>query len=278
MRRTTFVIILTMTVTSMHASSGRPSENGNTYGLIVTGINKNAKDRQTKDKAVVDLRTFFLNDASMKSDRLSVLANSRSLVGNDLQVSTAENLEARIDTFATVTKAADRFIFYYVGQANIADDKLRFNLPGADITHEQLAEWLRPIRASSMLIVLDCPGAGLSVKALTGKDRIIIAGCTAEQPYSTRFSEYFVPALTDSLSDVDNDGRISLLEAFTSASKNLDDFYRGVGLLQTETPILEDNADGQASDQPWKHEQTGGDGPAASKFFLSSQKQGAVLP
>ncbi|UCE46563.1 MAG: hypothetical protein JSW47_13175, partial [Phycisphaerales bacterium] len=94
---------------------------------------------------------------------------------------------------------------------------------------------------------------------------------TAKQPYSTRFSEYFVPALAGIQSDSDHDGKISLLEAFTSASKKLDDFYRRMGLLKTETPVMDDNGDGQASDQPWKHEQNRSDGLAASRFFLSSR-------
>jgi hypothetical protein len=269
MKRTTLAIILMVTATSVYACSDKPSQSGSAHALIITGINKDVKDRQTKDKAVIDLRTFFADSVSIKSDQLAVLANSRGLVDNNSQMSTARNLKARIDAAASIVKASDRFIFYYTGQANIAGGKLRLNLPGADITHEQLAQLLSQIKAASMLIVLDCPGAGFAVKALAGKDRIVIAGCTAGQPYSTRFSEYFVPALTDAESDTDDDGRISLLEAFTSASKKLDDFYRRIGLLKTETPLLEDNEDGQASDQPWKHELSGSDGLAASKFFLS---------
>jgi hypothetical protein len=122
-----------------------------------------------------------------------------------------------------------------------------------------------------MLIVLDCPGAGLAVKALTGQGRIVIGACTAEQHYSTKFSEYFVPALIDKSNDVNGDGRISLLEAFTSASKCIDDFYRVQSLLTTETPVLEDNGDGAASRQPWKYEQNKKDGLAASRFFLSGE-------
>ena len=99
---------------------------------------------------------------------------------------TLENLAGRI-------KPQDRFIFYYIGQANVGAGKLRLNLPGKDITHEQLAKWIKPIKATSMLLVLDCPCAGMAVKSLTGKGRIIIAASTAEQPYSTRLSEYFIP-------------------------------------------------------------------------------------
>jgi hypothetical protein len=117
--------------------------------------------------------------------------------------------------------------------------------------------------------VLDCPGAGIAIKALTGENRIIIGACTDEQRYSTRFSKYFVPALTDLQTDTDGDGKISVLEAFTSTARQLDDSYRRRDLVQTETPILEDNADGVPSLQPWRYREDNVDGLAASMCFLT---------
>ena len=215
------------------------------------------------------LRRFILDNAGVESGRLSVLVDHESSVRKDSIISTAGNLKEQIDRFATAVNTGDRFIFYYMGQANVVSDTLRLNLPGPDITHKQLAEWINGIKASSMLIVLDCPGAGLAVKAVAGQGRIVIGACTADQHYSTQFSKYFVPALVDESSDVDEDGRISLLEAFTSASRSVDDFYRLQSLLTTETPVLEDNADGVPSRQPWRYKQNKMDGLVASKFFLS---------
>ena len=45
-----------------------------------------------------------------------------------------------------------------------------------------------------------------------------------------------------------------------------------MGLLKTETALLEDNGDGVASDKPWRFKQDRTDGAAASKFFFSSKK------
>lgn len=251
--------------------SPEPAESGKTYVLIVSGINKDSKERLAKDRAVTDLSRFFLDIAGVKPDRLRVVADSESTTRTSSGISTAENLKDQMNRFAASVNSVDKFIFYYIGQANVVSDTLRLNLPGPDITHEQLAELLNGIEASSMLIVLDCPGAGLAVKAVAGKGRIVIGACTADQHYSTQFSKYFVPALIDKGSDVDGNGRISLLEAFTSASRGVDDFYRLQSLLTTETPVLEDNADGDASKQPWKYEQNKMDGLAASRFFLSGE-------
>ncbi len=244
-------------------------ESRKTYVLIVGGINKDSKERLAKDRAVTDLSRFFLDIAGVKSDRLRVVADSESTARKGTGISTAGNLKEQMDGFAASVNPVDRFIFYYIGQANIVSDTLRLNLPGPDITHEQLAEWINGIKTSSMLIVLDCPGAGLAVKAVAGQGRIVIGACTADQHYSTQFSKYFVPALVDEGSDVDEDGRISLLEAFTSASRSVDDFYRRQALLTTETPVLEDNVDGIPSRQPWRYKQNKMDGLVASRFFLS---------
>ncbi len=277
MKRTIFAILLLIVSGSPHfeafgaEQSTKSKESGKTYVLIVGGINRDSKERLAKDRAVTDLGRFFLDIAKVKSDRLRVLIDSKSTARKDSGISTAGNLKEQMDRFAATVNPEDRFIFYYTGQANVVSEALRLNLPGPDITHEQLAELINAVKASSMLIVLDCPGAGLAVKAVTGRGRIVIGACTAEQHYSTKFSEYFVPALIDEEGDVDGNGRISLLEAFTSACRGVDDFYRLGSLLTTETPVLEDNADGVASRQPWKYEQNRVDGLAASRFFLSGK-------
>jgi len=244
---------------------------GKKYVLIVVGVNKDLKERLAKDRAVADLSRFFMDNAGIIPERLIVLVDSKSTARKGSGISTAGNLKEQMDRFAASVNPEDRFVFYYIGQANVVSETLRLNLPGPDITHEQLAEWINTVKVSSMLIVLDCPGAGLAVKAVAGKGRIVIGASTTDQHYSTKFSQYFVPALVDEDSDTDADGRISLLEAFTSACRGVDDFYRVQSLLTTETPVLEDNADGIASRQPWKYEQNRKDGLAASRFFLSGK-------
>jgi len=271
------IIVILLTIAGCFAVAGaagverksKPAETKNTYALIICGINKDPKERFAKNKAVINLRSFFLNNAKIKPARLSVLVADKSFIGRGSKTSNAENLKKTIKSLSATVQSEDRFIFYYVGQANIVAGKLRLNLPGQDITHEQLAEWINQIRASSMLLVLDCPGAGMAVKALTGQGRIVIGACTAEQHYSTQFSEYFVPSLLDSKSDTDGDGKVSILEAFTFSTKQLDDWYFRQLFLKTETPVLEDNADGFPSRQPWRYKQDKTDGREASKFFLS---------
>ena len=278
MKKIAVVVTLIYLVESMipeAAAGGQsnvPAEEGRMYVMIVGGIVKEPAERHAKDTVMSNLRSYFLKSCKVKPDHMSVLVDTSSSIHRDSRTSTVENLKGAVEAVSKHARAADRFIFYYVGQANVVAKKLRLNLPGEDITHEQLAHWLKTITASSVLIVLDCPAAGLAIKDLAAKGRTIIASCTDQQHYSTRFGEYFVPALTDSSSDTDGDSRVSLLEAFTLVSRQLDEWYRQRHLFRTETPLLEDNADGIPSPRPWKYRQSGDDGLIASQFFLSPEK------
>ena len=239
-----------------------------TYVLIVGGINKDPEEKQAKDKAIIKLRKALVTVLERDSEYLRLLVAEDSFVSNATGVSTAENLQKTMSELAKVVTADDRFIFFYIGQANVVMGPLRLNLPGPDISHEQLATWLKDIPASEQLITLDCPCAGMAVKSLAAGGRIIICAARSDQPYSTRFCEYFAPSLTDKTGDFDKDGRISLLEAFQQTAYQLDKLYRQEELLMTEIPLLEDDGDGIPSQQPWRYQEDKNDGRAAAKFFL----------
>ncbi len=239
-----------------------------TYVIIVGGLNKDVEQRQSKDKAVIRLRKFVLGQMQVESEQVKVLAEPASLAVGYGEISSAENLKKALSRAAERIEEQDRFIFYYVGQGNIASSRLRFNLPGPDVTHDELCRWLSKVETSSKLIVLDCPGAGQAVKHLSGPNTIVVCGSRSDQEYSTRFSDFFIPSLSHPDSDTDDDGRTSLLEAFTFTSRELDELYRREDLLKTETAILEDDGDGVASQRPWRYATSGKDGLGASKYFF----------
>ncbi|UCG57354.1 MAG: hypothetical protein JSU70_21105 [Phycisphaerales bacterium] len=277
MNRVAVMVLLICAVSAGITQAGGDEQGGETYVLIVSGIIREPSERMAKERVVSTLRDYFLNHCRVEPKRLFLVTDKHSSARTDSQSSSAESLRKTIQSLARQIKPEDRFILYYAGQANVVAKKLRLNLPGKDITHLQLADWLNPIKAPSILVVLDCPGAGLAIKDIAGRGRIVLGACTGEQHYSTRFGEYFVGSLTDSESDADGDRRVSLLEAFTRTSQQLDDWYRQRHLLTTETPVLEDNGDGTASPRPWKWKQSGEDGMIASQFFLSTQRLKEVV-
>lgn len=243
MRTTTCVLIawLGLTVTPC------PAE---TFALVAGGVSKDPNDRAAQDKTRADVQKYLLTRA--KSVRVA---------------STAVSVKDAFDTLAAETSSQDKFVFWYVGQANTAGGKLRFNLSGPDITHEDLAAQLTRVKAGTVLIVLDCPNAALAVKDLGGAGRVIICASTQDQSYGTQFSRHFVSALPAAESDADKDGRVSILEAFAATARRIEQWYRDRTILPTETPCLDDNGDGTASERPWNRGESA-DGMAAAKLFL----------
>lgn len=244
---------------------------GSVHVVIVQGINKDADEKLAKARGTILFRHALQKEFGVPAQQITTLTPKDSVaVLPDTIESTSENIVNVLAKKSTEVKPEDRFVFYYIGQANVVKKDLLLNLPGADMTHEQLAKCLKDIKAKQTLVILDCPCAGLAIKSLVSPSTLIVAAAGADQPYSTRFSEYFVPALTDRASDLDKNKRVSILEAFQSASKQLDAFYEERDLIKTENPLLEDDGDAVASQRPWAWAKSGNDGEVASMFYLDN--------
>lgn len=239
-----------------------------TWAVIISGINKDPDEKQSKALAILQLKLHLKQHLKVPQERLFLMADKESLAFEEgMKESTAEHMSETLKVLSEQVEANDMFIFYYVGQANVVKDTLRLNLPGPDLQHQELVEELNGIKAKQSLIVLDCPAAGLAIKPLLCDGRIVIAGAQANQPWSTRFSQYFIPAMSDEHSDYNQDKQISLLEAFRYAVMRMDDYYRQRDLIKTENPLLEDDGDGIPSQQPWTREKNK-DGLLAGELII----------
>jgi len=268
----TVMLILLLTCSACVGGSpdGAPIANRpQTSVLIVSGISRDPADQAARLQAVGGLRDHMLKHMSVEPRRLTILTADKpgAPPASSLQ-STASQIAQTIDTLAATVHPEDKFIFYYLGQANAAGGELRFNLPGPDMTQKELADRLKTIKASSQLVVLDCPCAGMAAKTLSGPNRVVVCASAATQPLGTRFSSHFVQALSQPQTDTDSDGKVSLLDVFAATAREIEQWYRQQNLLPTETPCLEDDGDGTPSERPWRHQTEGGDGLKASTFWL----------
>ena len=278
------VILLTGLSTVPNAQGNpTPSEDPSTatavpkkHVVLVSGLNRDPDQLRDKSQAINRLHSFFNTNKGDQS--LNVLTAPDSLVAHLGTPSTKENILTRLQNIAETASTNDEVFFYFVGQANIVGEELRLNLPGPDLTGNEFAHAIAPIAVAQCVIILDCPGAGLALKALGGPNRILIAGARSDQPHSTSFSQYFVPALDDSDSDYDGDGRTSLLEAFQTAAQQIDARYRDQKLMKNETPLLEDDNDSVPSQSPWRYATSGKDGRQAATCFLRASDRSAPDP
>ena len=282
-------VILLYTVTWAEPNVPGTTSRSRDHVIMVSGINKDPDEQQRKMRTVMRFHEFVTQHMNVCADAWALLVDPETYMPLDSRAATATNIKMTLKQLARRMAPNDRLIFYYAGQANVVSDTLRFNLPGPDMTHEQLAQWLDegmtevnhdrryPADPNSAvnhhLLILDCPGAGLALPELSRPDRIIVCGARSDQPYSTRFSDFFVPALSDTDNDINGDKQISLLEAFQAAVRQTDRMYQDNNLIKTENALLDDDGDGVPSQQPWRFEQIGTDGQAAWRWFFDRPKE-----
>lgn len=138
-----------------------------------------------------------------------------------------------------------------IGHGTFDGQSAKFNLRGADLTAEDLANWLAPVKRP--LAVINCSSASAPfLNRLAGENRVVITATKSgdEQSFA-HFGQYLAAAIADGNADVDKDDQVSLLEAYLIACRNLDEFYKQEARLPGEHALLDDNGDGLGTPAAW---------------------------
>lgn len=126
-----------------------------------------------------------------------------------------------------------------------------FNLQGPDVSASELAEWLKPF-TRPVTVINTASSSAPFLQALGGPGRITITATrSGNERNFTRFGWYLAESLDDPEADLDQDGRVSLLELFLRASHRTVEFYQTEGRIVTEHALLDDNGDGLGTPADW---------------------------
>jgi len=138
-----------------------------------------------------------------------------------------------------------------IGHGTFDGRMAKFNLRGPDLSADDLAEWLAPIRRPTAVINSASSSAPFLTR-LSAPGRVVITATKSgfEQNFA-RFAGYISQAIIDPQADLDKDGQTSLLEAFLTASHRTNEFYSSAGRLATEHALLDDNGDGLGTRADW---------------------------
>jgi hypothetical protein len=177
-----------------------------------------------------------------------------------------ENVAAAIRDIAGRTSADDPVLIVIIGHGTVNGSETMLNLTGPDLSGTELAEMLAPLPSQQLAVVSTTPSSGPLVQALSGPGRTIITATrTGQERNETWFGQYFVEAYTGDDADADKDNRISLLEAYQYAVREVARHYQEQGLLLTEHALIDDNGDSRGSGEP---DLESGDGMVARSFAL----------
>ena len=156
--------------------------------------------------------------------------------------STKENIERTIAGLATRMRPAEQLVVVLIGHGGSQGDVARLSLPGPDLNATDLARILGTHGRRRMAIVVAASASGDFVRALSAPGRVVITATKSGfERNESLFGEHFVAALAGEGADADKDGRVSLLEAFTYATREVRRVYEQENRLLTEHALLDDN-------------------------------------
>jgi hypothetical protein len=180
--------------------------------------------------------------------------------------SSREEVESTLARLGASAGPADEVTIVYIGHGSVRDGESRINLPGPDLTAGELGVALRALGDRPVNVIHAGSAAGGFIPALSAPGRVVIAATRLPEQNEPRFPGPLVDALAGEGADTNKDGRVSMLEAFTYARLEVERSYSRGGQLRTEHAALDDNGDGEGSEEP---PVDGGDGSLARSRFLA---------
>ena len=256
-------------ITGGNPRAGIAQAPARTHVLIVTGSSGEQKFAQQFHALAMAMRGSVTTKFGVPDSQVTYLAEQttpdpRAISGR----STKEGVIQAIDRIKGRARAGDAVFIMLIGHGSSEGDISRFNIPGADMTDADFNTQLQKLSDQSVAFINAASASGDFVKTLSGKNRVVITATKSGfERNETVFAEHFVAAYAKDGADTDKDGRVSLLEAFVYARREVQRVYESDNKLQTEHAMLDDDGDGAGRADPGAR---GPDGVLANRFFLQS--------
>jgi hypothetical protein len=179
---------------------------------------------------------------------------------------TAEEVKRTFALLKSELQPDNVLFVFLIGHGSSDGREAKFNLVGPDLSATEYNNLLLALPTRRVVVFNMSSASGEFVKTLAAKGRIVITATrNGQETNATRFAGFFINALNATDSDTDQDGHVSVLEAFVYANRLTADFYARAGRLATEHALLEDNGDGMG------HEKVeAGEGMLARVTYLDS--------
>lgn len=178
--------------------------------------------------------------------------------------------------FGALTSAGeqDTVMIVLFGYGTYANKVAKFNLKGPDMTAADFDALMKRLRSKRVVFVDTASASGPFVEALSGPGRVIVAATrSGAEQFATLFGGPFVDAFAIEAADADRNGRVTVLEAFEYARRQVAASYQREGLMQTEHAVLDDNGDREGTMEPGPQAK---DGQSAAVLSLGSSRPQAA--
>lgn len=239
------------------------------FAVIVSGASGGEKYAEQMKQWRASLEATLVSRYGFDARNVRVLTDETVTGGT---TGTAANLRSALAEVRKVATRDDLLLVVLLGHGTFDGDTAKFNLVGPDLTAGEWNQLLTGIPAR--LVLVNTTEASFPfLDALKAKGRVVITATnSAAQKYATVFPEYFVKALSEASTDLDKNGRTSILEVFEATSLAVKQYYEQRGQLSTERALIDDNGDGQGREQGAE----GADGGFARLWSLDAEPAAAA--
>ena len=197
-----------------------------THALIITGVPGEPRLAQQFQRDATTMGSALTQRFNAKVTVLSAASSPRS---------DKTGIMNALQGLAGTTEAGDRVLVILMGHGSVQDGHARFNIPGPDVTAEELAGMLAPLQGRSVAVVLATSASGGFINALKADHRVVVTATrSAAENEEVVFAQFFAKALSEDVADINKDNALSIAEATEYARREVERFYQQHKRLATE--------------------------------------------
>jgi len=235
----------------------------NKFALIVIGAGGEEAYTQQFSQWSAALTKVLTGRFRFAPDRVRVLSEKPAARESK---ATAEEVRRTFTALKSELVADNVLFVFLIGHGSFDGKESKFNLVGPDLSSLEYNNLLAQLPTRRVVLFNMASSSGEFAKTLSAKGRIVVTATrNGQEQNATRFAGFFIDALSAPDSDTDQDGHISVLEAFVYANRLTADFYARAGRLATEHALLEDTGDGVGREKA-----ESGEGLLARATYLDS--------
>ncbi len=239
---------------------------GGTHLVVISGVSGEPRIGAQWQGMTLALHTAATQRFGIAASRVTVLTEDSTRDADRVRGrSSKATIERVLGGLARSLTVSDRLVVIIIAHGSSLTGATRVNLTGPDMTPADFARLLAPATTPAIAFIHTGSASGEFAEALAGPRRIVITATkSAREQNETLFPGPFVRALTTDDGDTDKDGRVSLLEAFTYAQREVAQYFTAGNLLPTEHPLLVDGAEGGRARTFYLQQTSGSEGPLSA--------------
>jgi len=237
--------------------------------LVIVGAAGDPVYREVFHRYALELIEIASSELALADEQVTYLGERPEEFSERVtDKSTRENVERELTRIADQATPDDRLFVVLIGHGTGEGEQSKFNLPGRDLSAVEYDALLDRLVTQKVAFINTASASGDFIDVLSAPNRAIVTATRdAYQNNQTVFPRFFVSAFSADVADLDKDARVSLFEAYSYASLEVQRFYEAENRMLTETSQIDDNGDGEGLHAP---ELGDPDGGMARALFLDS--------